>query len=120
MNIKTELDQYRAARSSLWALRESLMLQVAEIDKALEVAPVRADTKLAKGTRTVGTPKGKGTKEAVLQAVSTPSTLKEIKAALPNIPEKSLESVVYALASSGQLSKDGSKPSKFSKSNGGL
>ena len=117
MNIKTELDQYRAARSSLWALRESLMQQVAEIDKALEVAPVVAAKKPAKGTPKAT--KAGGTKEAVLNAVaSSPHTLKGIKALLSDYPPKSLESVVYAMASAGQLSKSNDKPAKFFKSNG--
>jgi hypothetical protein len=119
MTIKPELpliEQLNAARAALQDERTSLLERVAVIDQALGASPSKGAPRAAKGVHTVNTPKPPkgGTKEAVLTALAAPATLKEIVAALPQFPSKSLESTVYALAKEGAISKDGSKPSRFS------
>lgn len=109
------IEQFTQARTALLALRQSLMDQVQTIDTTLGTSPSKAAPKPAKEPNSAKAPKAGGTKETVLQAVTAgPMTLKEIVTALPQYPAKSLESVVYALASAGKLAKDGSKPAKFS------
>jgi hypothetical protein len=100
------------AKAALMEERQGLLDRVAVIDQALGAAPSKSAARGA--SKEPKAPKVGGTKAAVLGVASVPSTLKEIVAALPAVPAKSVEAVVYALAKDGALSKDNSKPSKFS------
>jgi hypothetical protein len=117
MTIHTETNLIEAlvnARNALSEERTRLLERVAVIDQALGASPSKSAPRVTKEPKGAKPPKIGGTKAAVLGVASVPSTLKEIVSALPQVPAKSVEAVVYALAKDGALSKDGSKPSKFS------
>lgn len=104
------LDQYQDIRTKLTDERKALLARVALIDKAL-----------AGGASTPGAKKDvpkearPGTlTDAILQAVTTgPATIKELQAALPTYPPKSVDTTVRQMAAGGRLSKDDSTPRKF-------
>jgi len=119
-NIKPEvslIEQLTQVREALTAERESLLERVASIDAALAVTPsTKPAQKAAKGPSNIRTPKTTGIRDAVLLVVagSPNSTIKQIQESLGEHSPKSVESVVHALVSSGNLVKDGSTPRKFS------
>jgi len=120
INTKPEsslIEQLTQVREALTAERESLLERVASIDQALGAVPsAKPQQKPVKGTKTIGTPRAGGIKEAVVIAITGTSglTIREIQELLSEHPAKSVESVVHSLASAGTLTKDTSSPKKFS------
>lgn len=103
------LDQYQDIRTKLTEERRALMARVALIDKALAGQALAAPKKEAapkansKGTLT----------DAILEAASSPTTIKELQAALPTFPPKSVDATVRQLAAGGRLTKDDQVPRRF-------